>query len=398
MRLEDAAEVRFRSEQQKQKGNIKAVSRAVRVLNNIVGSATTLGDMFGQVSSPPVFQHDDDFDDADTETAAALSSPSDALPDASQSSISVNVTGINGTSVSVDKLKRVATRGQVGCATVIDGPFTQLEEYMQTPVSQYSTLDDKLITRLDDETFRLAVPLASYVGLDLTPTVDVAVDTSAVQRERLLRMHSLGSTLYGTSSDTAALGKPQVLAPRGWGRRLAQQERRRRQRRKARITEGKPEWFEVSFEAKVRWSEGMRRDLMTEGAFLGLAQRNATAEGACTLACGVDVEVAVVLPPPFSKVMPRGVVGGAMRVVLRAVLSALAPALLSYLAQDYERRSGMQQRSTPLISHDSSVEDAEFDGEVPNLGLDEANFNDVDADFDEGDEEDDEEWFSDSDD
>jgi hypothetical protein len=134
----------------KAKGAMFAPDRAAKLINSFI----SMGDIFGQTASPPPPPAD-----------AADPSASIALPLAETDE-----------EAGARQLKRVTTSAKAATAVLVDGPFAELDFYMKKPVSQYMTLDDKLITRLGESTFRLAVPLSTIVGLELTPTIDVVVN------------------------------------------------------------------------------------------------------------------------------------------------------------------------------------------------------------------------------
>jgi Protein of unknown function (DUF1997) len=195
----------------REKGAMFAANRAAKLINSFI----SMGDIFGQTGRLPAPPADA------TDPAASIALP---LADTDEEA-------------GARQLKRVTTSAKAATAVLVDGPFAELDFYMTKPVSQYMTLDDKLITRLGDSTFRLAVPLSTIVGLELTPTIDVVVDTSEVSRG-VVMMRSSGSTLYGSNGTT--LGASTVGSGNWASRGL------RRGVRVARISDGgRPEWFEV---------------------------------------------------------------------------------------------------------------------------------------------------------
>jgi Protein of unknown function (DUF1997) len=194
-----------------EKGAMFAANRAAKLINSFI----SMGDIFGQAGPLPTPPAET------TDPAASI-----ALPLAETDE-----------EAGARQLKRVTTSAKAATAVLVDGPFAELDFYMKKPVSQYMTLDDKLITRLGESTFRLAVPLSTIVGLELTPTIDVVVDTSEVSKG-VVMMRSSGSTLYG--SNGTSLGTSTVGSGNWASRGL------RRGERVARISDGgRPEWFEV---------------------------------------------------------------------------------------------------------------------------------------------------------
>jgi Protein of unknown function (DUF1997) len=194
----------------REKGAMFAANRAAKLINSFI----SMGDIFGQTGSAP------------------------QPVDSSESVASIALPLAETDDDAAVKLKRVTTSAKAATAVLVEGPFADLDFYMTKPVSQYMTLDDKLITRLGESTFRLAVPLSTIVGLELTPTIDVVVDTSEVSRG-VVMMRSSGSTLYGSNGTT--LGTSTVGSGNWASRGL------RRGERVARISDGgRPEWFEVN--------------------------------------------------------------------------------------------------------------------------------------------------------
>jgi len=87
---------------------------------------------------------------------------------------------------------------------------SRLEEYMGLPFEQYSLLDQSFISRVEGKeneqgnVFRFMVPANELVGLQTVPIVDVRVDVDA--RKRQLSITSISSRFVARASDGTILG------------------------------------------------------------------------------------------------------------------------------------------------------------------------------------------------
>ncbi len=105
--------------------------------------------------------------------------------------------------------KKMTFSTRYSCAVSVANA-SRLEEYMALPFDQYSLLDQSFISRVEGKeneqgnVFRFMVPANELVGLQTVPIVDVRVDVDA--RKRQLSITSISSRFVARASDGTILG------------------------------------------------------------------------------------------------------------------------------------------------------------------------------------------------
>ena len=105
--------------------------------------------------------------------------------------------------------KKMTFSTRYSCAVSVANA-SRLEEYMGLPFEQYSLLDQSFISRVEGKeneqgnVFRFMVPANELVGLQTVPIVDVRVDVDA--RKRQLSITSISSRFVARASDGTILG------------------------------------------------------------------------------------------------------------------------------------------------------------------------------------------------
>jgi len=105
--------------------------------------------------------------------------------------------------------KKMTFSTRYSCAVSVANA-SRLEEYMALPFDQYSLLDQSFISRVEGKeneqgnVFRFMVPANELVGLQTVPIVDVRVDVDA--RKRQLSITSISSRFVARSADGTILG------------------------------------------------------------------------------------------------------------------------------------------------------------------------------------------------
>jgi hypothetical protein len=76
-----------------------------------------------------------------------------------------------------------------------------LSDYLSLPVNQYSLLDPKWISRIDNNVFLIRIPFSDLLGVDLTPEIQINVITPGGRRTG--RLGSMIGSLNNTNSITS---------------------------------------------------------------------------------------------------------------------------------------------------------------------------------------------------
>lgn len=77
-----------------------------------------------------------------------------------------------------------------------------LSDYLSLPVDQYSLLDPKWISRIDNNAFLIQIPFSDLLGVDLTPEIQINIVTPGGRRiER--RIGSINNSSYSSKEEDA---------------------------------------------------------------------------------------------------------------------------------------------------------------------------------------------------
>eukprot|EP00638_Chattonella_subsalsa_P016002 CAMPEP_0117833150 /NCGR_PEP_ID=MMETSP0949-20121206/10151_1 /TAXON_ID=44440 /ORGANISM="Chattonella subsalsa, Strain CCMP2191" /LENGTH=408 /DNA_ID=CAMNT_0005674759 /DNA_START=783 /DNA_END=2009 /DNA_ORIENTATION=- len=304
---------------------------AVRVVNRALSSVFLLGDMFGQSGGKPI---------PDLKIESEQDHIAEDEPQYSASSSQDYFQMLQRTNQKEEqdsKLQRFPFPLRVQndsdpvqifmnsqrTASVHVNDSRSLQVYMTQPAEEYSVLDTSLISKMDNGTFRLSLPLDQMLGIGLVPEIDASVEIDAAKK-----------------CVTIASNQCHIwILP----------ERQRRNRKML-----SQDTFAASFSLELKWKElqdrfqrfqrfarGQNNQMAEMDRQTGLTLKRAKSrhEG-CNSEGEIEGSLSVSVSfngTSFVKLVPRRVLQKAGSLVLDALLAYLFPRFLDLLLEDYHR-------------------------------------------------------------
>lgn len=276
--------------------------------------------------------------------------------------------------------KKMTFSTRYSCAVSVANA-SRLDEYMALPFDQYSLLDQSFISRVEGKeneqgnVFRFMVPANELVGLQTVPIVDLRVDVDA--RKRQLSITSISSRFVARASDGTILGTQSMSLltnnSLAFSTRIIWDSKVARQGGKLGSVPyaGTPsatgaaadEWArDVPAEgggngpganlARLRWRIFRRGGNAIKAAEMELPLNDKLTAGSDSppelvnldvasqrlrkLSCRANLEVGVVVPPPFS-LLPGLILRQGASLILSTLVGTLVNRFLELLIEDYHK-------------------------------------------------------------
>lgn len=274
--------------------------------------------------------------------------------------------------------KKMTFSTRYSCAVSVVNA-SRLEEYMALPFDQYSLLDQSFISRVEGKenekgnVFRFMVPANELVGLQTVPIVDVRVDVDA--RKRQLSITSISSRFVARSADGTILGTQAMSLLTNnslafstrilWDSSTSKQSSRFGTVPLSSNPSSSSSWGGAAGEvgADVRGEGGgngpganlarLRRRIFFRGGNASkatqaqqLLEDDETKAGAGSpdvaaarlrkLSCRANLEVGVVVPPPFS-LLPGLILRQGASLILSTLVGTLVNRFLELLIEDFHK-------------------------------------------------------------